>query len=483
MKKNHSPWLNQLKRVRQINQINKNDDTDILIIGAGIAGVLTSYQILKNTNNNIILIDCNLAGHGASGHNAGQLTTYFERPLADIAKEFGVDLACRAQKDVESAWDILEEIKKDLNLKTPIYKFTGYAGMTDLSQVLLHLTDNLIRYDGGIEVETLFISESFKYLKDIPSIFSHLYTVTSHKDILDKLETDNDKYIASLAYPKGATNSANLCEEIIEYMLLNFQDRFSIYENSPVNKIFLDKDEVVTEVVMKKIDTLVSKEESDFTIKSKKVVLCTNGFEGFSIINNSGMDIDTKFHHQVRGRVNFMSAYIDKIKDDPAAIAYFSEDIKDGEGEENVTGDPYFYITRRPYIHEGDEVGLISTGGPERVLQEEEAYNRDGLCEDWAEKEIDNFLKKNYRKHKKGEVYYDFCWHGLLGYTNTGLRLIGKEPLNENLIYNLGCNGIGIMPSVFASLRVAKLLNGEILEKSIFDPNINKDNLVTNDIV
>ena len=51
MKKNNSPWLHQLNRQREPVRIEKDEETDILIIGAGIAGVLTSYFILKNTLN------------------------------------------------------------------------------------------------------------------------------------------------------------------------------------------------------------------------------------------------------------------------------------------------------------------------------------------------------------------------------------------------------------------------------------------------
>ncbi len=488
MKKNYSPWIHQLEKTREVKVLNENKSTDIVIIGAGIAGVITSYFVLKNTDKKVILIDANLAGHGASGHNAGQLTTYFERPLADIATEFGVDVACSGQKDVESAWDILEELQKEIDFKTPIYDFTGYAGLSELKQVLIHLADNMIRYDGGLKVERMLIADNFKNLQDIPEIYSHLYEVTTQENILDLLETENKSYIATLAYKKGATNSARICEEVLDYVLEKYQNRFEIYENSPVESITLNQEEVILEVKTKestkdlnlveekiKIENIL---ENNFKLKSnkiisKKIILCTNGFEGFDIINNSGAEINNKFHSNISGRVNYMSAYLDQNVEEPIAISYFPKEKLIDADNNTLTGEQYFYMTRRPHIHNGEEMGLISTGGPEKILTEGEIYNRDDTCEDWAEKDINNFLKNNYKKHKGDHIEYDFCWHGLLGYTANGIRMIGFENNNINLLYNLGCNGIGIMPSIFGAKKISEMLSGVAFEKSIFDPRIN----------
>jgi glycine/D-amino acid oxidase-like deaminating enzyme len=57
-----------------------------------------------------------------------------------------------------------------------------------------------------------------------------------------------------------------------------------------------------------------------------------------------------------------------------------------------------------------------------------------------------------------------------LGYTTSGIRLIGKEPNNPRLLYNVGCNGIGIMPSIYGAKRISQILNGIDLPVSIFDP-------------
>jgi glycine/D-amino acid oxidase-like deaminating enzyme len=58
----------------------------------------------------------------------------------------------------------------------------------------------------------------------------------------------------------------------------------------------------------------------------------------------------------------------------------------------------------------------------------------------------------------------------LLGHTPNRIRIIGEEPKNKVLLYNLGCNGIGIIPSVLGGRKISRLIAGENLKPSIFDP-------------
>ena len=53
-----------------------------------------------------------------------------------------------------------------------------------------------------------------------------------------------------------------------------------------------------------------------------------------------------------------------------------------------------------------------------------------------SEKQVDNFLRYTY-KHGRGDaIEYKFLWHGLMGFTPNGVRLVGPEPLNPVLLYN-----------------------------------------------
>ncbi len=69
-----------------------------MVVGAGIAGVATAFFVLRSTTNNVLLVERDRVARGATGRNAGQLTTYFERPLSDIADQFGLKQAIEAQQ-------------------------------------------------------------------------------------------------------------------------------------------------------------------------------------------------------------------------------------------------------------------------------------------------------------------------------------------------------------------------------------------------
>ena len=67
---------------------------------------------------------------------------------------------------------------------------------------------------------------------------------------------------------------------------------------------------------------------------------------------------------------------------------------------------------------------------------------------------------------------FDFAWHGLMAYTPGSVRIVGRHPHDHRLLYNLGCNGVGFLPSIAGGRRIARLLAGDELQPSIFDPRV-----------
>jgi len=452
---NHSPWIKQLKRTRPSIPINKDTKANVTIVGGGIAGVTTAFFTLRDTDKTVALVEAAKIAHGATGHNAGQITSYFERPLGELVEEFGFELAMDGQRSIESGWFLLDQIVAEAGLKTPLYRFTGYAGLSSLDQILQHLKDNRYRVEGGLPAESMMIVSEWERVREIPKEYKDLYTTIAKNDLLELLETDNADYVGCLSYQKGCMNSALFSEELIGYLIATYKDRFSFYEESPVKTVRLTESSATLEVL-------------GHTIKAERVVLCTNGFENFSIINETGPEINTKFHHSVAGRIGFMSGYVEPLNNPPTAISYFP---RANQYRGDPTGDSYFYLTRRPYEHEGkDSYNLICTGGPEKVLPNGAVYSREDFYSEniWAS--IDEFLRTNREKHPNDDHKHLFFWHGLMGYTPNGIRRVGPEPRNPTLLYNLGCNGVGILPSIFGGMRISRFLKGENVERSIFDP-------------
>ena len=448
MRENKSPWLTQLKSNRISHKLEKDIHTDIAIIGAGIAGISTAFFLLKYTDKNVVIVEKSKLAHGATGHNAGQVVSYFERGFASLVDEFGLRLAYEGQKAIEDSWNLLDEMYTDASLDIDFSRFLGHLGLSEIDQVLLHLKNNYYRKQAGLNIEKILIRNEESILNKINPEYLDLYKTADQQEILDLLETKQNNFIASVSYQKGCLNSALFCEEMLLYMLDKYKDRINLYEHTQIEKIVLDQNDALLDAVK-------------HTIKSDKVILCTNGFANLNILDHKGLEINTKFHYLIDGTIGYMSAYLEKMDKPPIAISYFTH--------KNINPDePYFYLTRRVFEKNKNE-NLISIGGPEVKVLDSRLYSRKKEFPAEIENMINNFVKKYYNTEPNEEIDYIYTWHGLMGYTKNGIRLIGEEPKNKTLLYNLGCNGVGILPSVYGGKRISEIILGQVQNQSIFD--------------
>ena len=415
---NNSPWVEQLKNKFNTKPLDKNHKTDVLVIGAGISGITTAYYILKNTNLNVTLVEAKTLASGATGHNAGQLVSYFEKQISNIVKEFGFEMAVSAQKDINSSWFLLEQIYQDTGITTNISISNGYAGIQTYEDLVTFLQNAQVYKKAGLIHEKLSIAEDCSYLEKIPQKFHNLFSIIKKKNLMDYLETNDSSYYAMISGKRGVMNSALFCEDLLNYIFKNFSNRFNYYDKTPVSEIRLHQNNSLT---------IANNKE----IYSNKIVLCTNGFEKIDIINKVGNDINTKFHHLVIGVVGYMAGYLEEDLRKPTAIGFLPK--KSSTGKDVFDKDPYFYFTRRDYEIKNKKFNLICIGGPDAVMDDSNNYKEEHPFPKEAQDSINNFLHKSYKYAPKGSINYKYIWHGLMGYTPNGIRLIGVEPLNKNL--------------------------------------------------
>jgi glycine/D-amino acid oxidase-like deaminating enzyme len=444
-----SPWIAQLAPLGDPRPLDRDAVTDVAIVGAGIAGIATAFFTLRSTDLRVLVVEGDRVAHGASGRNAGQLTTYFERPLCDIARQFGDDLAIEGQRGLDDAHDLLDLMAAETGASVRIERFTGHMGMFALNHVLVHLRNNQLRERGGLRLEPCTVSAEADFVDDIPPELGALYTVAPQARIRELLETDDDRYRAVLSERKGCANSGALCQQVLAYLERRYPDRFRFVDRTPVERVVVGP--AVAEL-----------HAHGHRVQAARVVLCTNGYTRHVVEDEAAMPILLHPEQRVFGTYGFMAAFAEDRPRTPTAMSYIRNQAV-GSGEA-----AYVYITRRTYDRPDGPVTLTCMGGPE--------WPHEGDYDPWAPfpgaylAELDAVARPYAQRGRAAGQPYDFHWHGLMGYMDGMVRVIGAHPGRPALLYNLGCNGVGFLPSIHGGRQVSLLLAGEQLPPSIFDP-------------
>lgn len=458
---NQSPRLDQIPKRSHFPIVEQDFYTDIVVVWWGIAGISTLYYILKNTDRKVTLLESYKIAHGATGHNAWQIVPYFEKPFVDIVEDYGITLANEWQAAMLDARDRIQELISIVDMDDVFEKFIGYSWCSTIEQLLESIQRNHIQEIQHIQYESILVSEDCADLDKIPSIYDDMINIVSQRRINQLLDTKESKYIAVLARHAGTVNSALFCEKAINYMIKTYHDRIQVYEFSPVEDIDLYTEKVKITTNTHKVSHLkdVPSRTYSGTIHAKKVILCTNGFSNFTINNHDGWQTNATFHEDISSIVGYMSWYLDYPWQKP------------GELEAANDVENYFYFTRRQFNKSGQMHSLICIGWPETSIHNKDTYIRDEAQPDRAHQQMDLFLKNTLKKYPPHPVPYNYRRHGLMWFTKTGLRTIGPDTKNPNLLYNIGCNGVWILSSIHGWRKISQFLLGNVNDPSIFDPN------------
>ena len=446
---NLSPWIAQRAEDGPGQPLARDTTADVVIVGAGLAGIATAFFALRATAGSVMLVERDRVARGASGRNAGQLTTYFERPLCAIADEFGWEQAGTAQRDVEDANYLLDLMVAETAAQVRVERFPGHMGMFNRHHLEVHLSCMSVRERAGLPQQTCVVSEDAEYLADLPAEFASLYSVVPQSRVRELLEVDDDRYSAVLTALAGTANSGLLCQQVLVHLVRTHGERFLYADCTDVDRIVVDEEGLVVHA-------------GGHRVAASHVALCTNGFVDHRIEDAAGSPVFLAPDQKITGRVAYMTAFVEEVRRAPAVISYVR----------NVTigGDtPYVYVTRRSYDRAADTVTLTCMGGPESDPGGP-VYRRDAPVPGDVLQAIDDEVRPFVQPSRTPGRPYEFHWHGLMAYNDSQLRVIGPHPRHPRLLYNLGCNGVGFLPSIHGGHSLARILAGDRPAPSVFDP-------------
>jgi glycine/D-amino acid oxidase-like deaminating enzyme/nitrite reductase/ring-hydroxylating ferredoxin subunit len=146
----------------QFEQLNKSTDTDILIIGGGIAGLTTAYLLLK-AGRDVTLVEDGLIGSGESGRTTAHLTCALDDRFNETEKTFGEEGSKKAAESHLAAIDWIEKTVKEEQIDCHFERVDGY--------LFIHPTDTKENLEKELEA-TQKAGLLTEWMVHVPAMFS-----------------------------------------------------------------------------------------------------------------------------------------------------------------------------------------------------------------------------------------------------------------------------------------------------------------------
>lgn len=422
-----SPWTEEHPRTRPVTALSEDQDVDVVIVGGGISGLATAYYLVTSTDLRVTVLEAGLAGHGASGNNGGQAVEGSETGFAEIESLAGRERAVQGFRELAAARGELRKMLRVVGFPSMLTEVTGRLGMADEGLIESWAGDLGARREAGMEVGTVRVAD------DAPPGLLGGAPRVPRAVLADQLWSRDRRYIASLEVNVGLINTCDLVEALAAHLLSSCPERFSLLERSPVDRIRLSEEDATMSCNRR-------------IVLSDAVIMCTNGY----LLPRVEACSPPLAKGNVQGVVGYMVGD-EKGSGPEGARAYFSG------------GDDYFYLARRKY-HGGS---LTAAGGPEGPITG--AYDPSTVYHPGAYERLEAFLSATLDGYAGPSGRR---WQGLMGYTTTGIRVVGRDPRLPPLHYSLGCNGIGILSAVAGARRLADMMRDEDVEPSMSDPDV-----------
>src|SRR5688500_17629827 len=121
---NISYWIDSVKPF-EFETLDQNIDTDVLIIGGGIAGLTTAYCLLK-AGRKITLVEDGLIGSGETGRTTAHLTCALDDRYYEIEKAFGEEGSRIAAQSHMAAINWIEKTIKEEKIECDFERVDGF---------------------------------------------------------------------------------------------------------------------------------------------------------------------------------------------------------------------------------------------------------------------------------------------------------------------------------------------------------------------
>ena len=207
--RNYSIWKENIK-MSKFKKLDENINVDVLIIGGGMTGINTLYQ-LKKSSLEVVLVEQNKIGMGVTVNSTGKLTYLQDSLYEKIISSFDIETAKKYLGSQVAAINLVVDIINRDKIECDLVKVPSYVYSLDdeednkVRELKLFLEDydikvingksSLIKYKSMIGVEDTYIFHPLKYIKGLVSKLdkNKIYEDTS---VIKMERSDDGGYIA-----------------------------------------------------------------------------------------------------------------------------------------------------------------------------------------------------------------------------------------------------------------------------------------------
>ena len=124
-----SVWSNSCEFEKR-EKLNEDIETDVVVIGAGLAGILIAY-LLKDSGKKVVVIDRDKIASGNTKNTTAKITSQHDLIYNKLIEEFGEEKARQYAKANELAIKKYKEIIKERNIDCDFEEVPAYVYSLD----------------------------------------------------------------------------------------------------------------------------------------------------------------------------------------------------------------------------------------------------------------------------------------------------------------------------------------------------------------
>ena len=397
-----SYWEETTKENFNLDKLTKDISSEVVVIGGGYTGLLCAINLIENYNLDVILLEAGKIGWGASSRNGGfcsfpPIKTSFKK----LQKIYGKEETKKFFRNAVEGSNYTKDIISNYNIDCDV---TG-----DCNFILAHHPNKFKQ-----------IQEQAKVYKSEFGIEAEIYS----KEEFNKIGHGGTEQFGALSYKPGfAINPLKFVNGIARYAIAK---KLKIFEHTLVNKI-------------DKIDASYILRTKEGSVKTKKIVVATNGFYQEGLVP------------QMNSRIlPVISNIIVTRKLTKTEIDYHN--FKTSSPIANTKNLLYYY-RKLP-----DNRILFGTRG-DFVGSDKSNLDRSKIME--------KFLKNIFPEWSN--ISIDYNWRGLIAMSQKLTPSIGKIE-NEEIYYGFGYHGVGVSSAPWTGKQLSEL----VFSSNSKDLNISK---------